>query len=440
MFTNKELFRLIVPLMIELVLAVTVGMADVMMISVAGEAAVSGVSLVDMVNVLIINLFAALATGGAVVSAQCIGKKDRDMACESAHQLLLVTVIISLLLMVFVLVAKKPLLRLLFGTIDDKVMKNALTYMTITALSYPFLALYQSCSALFRSMGNSRISMVISFFMNIINIGGNAVCIFLLHMGIAGVAVPSLISRGIAAVVMLVIIRNPKNQIYIGKEVKLHINWVMIRKILHIGIPNGLENSLFQLGRVLVVSIIAGFGTIEIAANAVANNFDALGYIPAQALGLTMIAVVGQCVGCGDYEQARFYTKKLMKISFVSTAVVNGIILLTLPFTLQIYHLSEETLKLAAILILIHDGCGILLIPPAFTLPNALRASNDVKFTMVWSIFSMWTFRIGASFIFAKFFGLGALGVWIAMIMDWIFRTICFVLRFRGNKWQLHQI
>lgn len=439
-FSNQAIYQLIIPLIIEQILAVTVGMADVMMISVAGEAAVSGVSLVDMINVLIINVFAALATGGAVVSAQFIGKRDRKQACASAYQLLMITAIISVIVMAMILLWKRPLLKLLFGEIEHDVMENAVIYLNITAVSYPFLAIYSSCSALFRSMGNSRVSMMLSLLMNIINIGGNAIFIFLLHLGIAGVAIPSLISRVLACIIILYLICNSKNQIYIDPKSKIKLDGVMIKKILHIGIPNGLENGLFQLGRVLVVGIIAGFGTVQIAANAVANNIDSLGCIPGQAISLAMITVVGQCVGAGDYKQCEYYTKKLMKISYAFTSSVNIIIVLILPLLLAVYHLSDDTLELAKILISIHCICAVFLWPASFTLPNALRAANDVKFTMIASIASMWIFRIVTSYILGKWMQMGAIGVWIAMILDWIFRIICFVWRYFSGKWKLHEI
>ncbi|MEY8320072.1 MATE family efflux transporter [Lachnospiraceae bacterium 46-61] len=440
LFSNKAIYQLIIPLIIEQILAVTVGMADVMMISVAGETAVSGVSLVDMINVLIINIFAALATGGAVVSAQFIGKKDRKQACSSAYQLLLITIIISVFVMMVMLLFKRSLLKLLFGEIEPDVMKNAIIYLNITAVSYPFLAIYNSCAALFRSMGNSRVSMALSFLMNVINIGGNAFFIFYMHLGIAGVAIPSLIARFLASIIILYLICNSKNQIYIEPKLKIKLDSTMIKKILHIGIPNGLENGLFQLGRVLVVGIIASFGTVQIAANAVANNIDSMGCIPGQAISLAMITVVGQCVGAGDYKQSEQYTKKLMKISYAFTSSINALIILVLPLLLAIYHLSDDTLKLAQILIWIHCGCAIFLWPASFTLPNALRAANDVKFTMITSIASMWIFRIMTSYILGKFMGMGAIGVWIGMILDWIFRVICFIWRYCSGKWKLHEI
>lgn len=440
MFTTKYLYTLIIPLIIEQILAVTVGIADTMMISVAGEAAVSGVSLVDMINVLIINIFAALATGGAVIASQFLGQKNQKSACESGSQLLIITFIISIIIMTIVLILKKGLLRLLFGSIENDVMDSAVTYLTISALSYPFLAIYNSCAALFRSMGNSKVSMLTSAFMNAINIVGNAIFIFGFNMGVAGAATSSLISRIISSVVMVILLCNKKNIIHLNLKPKIYINKSMILKILNIGIPNGIENSIFQLGRVLVVSIISIFGTVQIAANAVANNIDSMGVIPGQALNLAMITVIGQCVGAGDYTQAKYYTKRLLKITYIITAILDSVILITLPFILSIYNLSDETIKLATILIYIHNGSAILLWPASFTLPNALRAANDVKFTMIISIFSMIVFRIFFSYIFAMHFGLGAIGVWFAMVIDWIFRVICFVTRFIGGKWQLHKI
>lgn len=440
MFSNRYLYKLIIPLIIEQVLTVTVGMSDVIMVSSIGESAVSGVSLVDMINVLIINVFAALATGGAVVSSQFLGEKDRTKACESANQLIIVTIFISLIITLFCILFRKVLLTLVFGKIDADVMNNAIIYFMISALSYPFIAVYNSCAALFRSMGNSKISMFTSLIMNIINISGNAVFIFIFNMGAAGAAAASLISRMTASIIMIILIHNSKNEIYINKNSKIHINFNIVKRILGVGIPNGLENGMFQFGRVIVVSIISGFGTVQIAANAVANNIDSMGCIPGQALSLAIITVVGQCVGAKDYNMAEYYTKKLLKMTYKFTIILNSFILLLLPLILKIYNLSPDTIKLASILIFIHNAAAMVLWPASFTLPNALRASNDVKYTMIVSIFSMWTFRIVSSYIIGKWLGLGAIGVWIAMIMDWGFRVICFTIRFFRGKWKLQKI
>lgn len=434
LFTNRDLMRLIAPLIVEQILAVTVGMADTMMVSSAGEAATSGVSLVDMINNLIINVFAAVSTGGAVVASQYLGHEDKEKARESAGQLILITGLIASVIMALAIVFRGGLLGALYQGVEADVMRNALVYLVLSALSYPFLAVYNSCAALFRSMGNSEISMQVSIVMNVINVTGNAFFIFGMKWGVAGAALASLIARVIACVILFVRLCDRRLTIYVGKG--LSWNGKMIARILHIGIPGGVENSIFQLGRILVVSIIATFGTAQIAANAVANNLDGMGVLAGQAMNLAMITVIGRCVGAGDFDQADYYVKKMMKLTYLVNGVCCGLVLATLPLTLNLYGLSRETLRLAAVLVLIHDGIGILLWPASFTLPNVLRAANDVKFPMAVSITSMIIFRIGLSYIIGVGMGLGAVGVWMAMIVDWVARVCCFVWRYRSGKWK----
>jgi len=441
LFSNRDLKSLIIPLIIEQVLAVTVGIEDTIMVSSVGEAAVSGVSLVEMINVLLINLMAALATGGAVVVSQYLGAKQREKACRSSNQLLLVTMLFSGVIMVVSIIFRVQILGLVFGKIDKDVMSSGLTYLWISALSYPLIGLYNSCAALFRVMGNARIPMYSGLVINVLNITGNAVFIYGFHWGVAGVSVSSLISRLIGSLILLILLTNPQRDVFILLKRKSFLPDVAaIRKILFIGIPSGLENSLFQLGRVLVVSIIASFGTVQIAANAVANNLDSLGCIPGQALSLAMITVVGRCVGAFDFDQAKYYAKKLLKITYVITIGVDAVILLFLPLLLKVYNLSDQTIQLAYILVFIHNGCAMLLWPTAFTLPNALRAASDVRFTMVVSIASMCLFRLVFSYILGIVLGYGAIGVWIAMIMDWVCRAGFFALRFRSGKWKTKYI
>ncbi|MEG1144432.1 MAG: MATE family efflux transporter [Clostridium sp.] len=435
-FSNSDLKLLIIPLFIEQILAISVGMIDTMMISYAGEAAISGVALVDLINVLLINVFAAIATGGAVVTSQYLGKGDRKRCCESANQLILVTAVISLGIMVFILVLKRSFLTLLYHSISDDVMENALTYLRISAYSYPFLAIFNSCAALFRSMGNSKISMKVSLAMNVMNILGNAVLIFGFDMGIAGAAWASTASRIMASLVLFYLVQDQKNTIYVVPKDIFKWNGVLVRKILYIGIPGGIESGLFQLGRVVVVAIIANFGTVQIAANAVANNLDNMGCIGGQAMNLAMVAVIGRCIGAKDYAQVKYYVKKMMKITYVLGTLTNGLVLITMPLILKVYSLSPETAGLAVILVLIHCGLGIIMWPPAFTLPNALRAAGDVKITMGISVFSMFVFRIVFSVILGIYCGMGAVGVWIAMIFDWIFRLTMFAWRYRSGKWK----
>ena len=439
LFTNRQLIRLLWPLIIEQALAVLVGMADTVMVSSVGEAAISGVSLVDMINNLIINVFAALATGGAVVTSQFLGARKPEQASRSAGQLVTLSALLGVAVAAFCLLLRAPMLRLFFGSIDDSVMREAMIYFTITGLSYPFLALYNAGAAIFRSTGNSAVSMKVSIFMNLTNIAGNALCVYVLRMGTAGVAVPTLVSRALGAVIILYLAAaHHDNPARITWDGVCHLQPTMARNILYIGIPSAMENSLFQLGRVLVVSMISLFGTVHISANAVANNLDSMGCIVGQAMGLAMITVVGRCVGARDLRQAGYFAKKLLLWDYLVQGLSNGLVLFFLPQLLGMYTLSEETWQLAWLLVMIHAGSGILLWPASFVLPNALRAANDVKFTMFISIFSMMAWRLGFSYILCVQMGMGAVGVWIAMVVDWIFRVLCFVLRFATGAWKKH--
>ena len=435
LFSKKDLRKLIIPLILEQTLAITVGMADTMMISSAGEAAVSGVSLVDMFNNLIISVLAALATGGAVVTSQCIGAGRREEACRSARQLVFTEAAITIGISVLVLLFHRQILGLFFGQIEADVMQNAIIYLIISVFSFPLLAVYDSCAALYRSMGNAQITLKISLLMNVINVVGNAIGVYVLKLGVAGVAIPSLVSRGVAGVVLFTLLHNPDNLVFLTRE-KFKVDATIVKRILFIGIPSGIENGIFQLGRVLVVSIIAAFGTSQIAANGVANSLDSMGCIVGQAMSLAMITVIGRCVGAGEEGQVRYYTKKLLGETYFYTAVINSIILLLLPWILQIYGLGEETTRLSYILVMIPDGMAIFLWPASFVLPNMLRACNDVKYTMVVSIFSMITFRIGFSYVFGVHMGWMAVGVWAAMVIDWVFRVLCFVGRYLAGTWR----
>ena len=435
MFTKADLRRLIIPLIVEQILVVLVGMVDTAMVSTVGEAAMSGVSLVDMINNLLLSMFAALATGGAVVASQLIGAKKPDEACFSANQLILVVLAISSAIMLLTLAGREWLLKLIYRDVEPEVMRCAVTYFWINALSYPFIALYSAGAAIFRAMNRSSVAMRTSALMNCLNIAGNAVCIYGLRMGVEGVAIPTLISRVIAAGLILHLCFDPHNQVHLLRG-RFRPDLPMIRRILNIGVPNGIETSLFQLGRVLVVSIISTFGTVQIAANAVANNIDLLGVLPGQAMSLAMITVIGQCVGAQDFEQVRFYVRKLMKITYLSVAAVCAFTLVTLPLLLRLYSLTADTSRLAAILILIHNGCAIVFWPISFTLPNALRASNDAKYTMYVAVFSMVMFRILFSYILGIGLGWGAIGVWWAMVLDWIFRDAMFLWRYKSGRWE----
>lgn len=436
LYTNKDLKKLIIPLVFEQLLAILVGMVDTVMIAGVGEAAVSGVSLVDTINILVINITAALATGGAVAAGHYLGQKDTENASKSAWQLLLFSVWLSVVVTVVFLAAHQPLLRVIFGQVEPAVMENASIYLVITALSICPLAVYNSCAALFRSMNDSRTTMQISIVMNLINLTGNAILIYGAKIGVAGAAIATTFSRLTAAVIIMALMFRADKAINFRGQVTWKMDFGLIKKILYIGIPNGLENSLFQLGKILLVSLISTFGTYAIAANAVCNTLASFNVLPGQAINLALLSVASMCIGAGDFEQTRYYTRKLMMISTVCTILISGILILFGPWIIKIYQLTPQTESLAVQVIRYHAVLAVFFWMPSFTLPNTLRAAGDVVWTMVIAIFSMWVFRIGFAYLFSRNLNGGLLGVWAAMTIDWAFRGLCYSLRYRSHKWE----
>lgn len=436
LYTGRELKKLILPLVLEQFLAILVGMVDTVMISSVGEAAVSGVSLVDNINILVINITAAMATGGAVVAGHFLGQKDSENAGKAAWQLILFSAASSVVIFVLLAAFHRPLLEAIFGNVEAEVMTSAVTYLLITAISIVPLAVYNSCAALFRAMNDSRTTMLISILMNAINIIGNGILIYGAGMGVAGAAIPTTVSRTIAAVVIVCLICNPDRIIHIRGRMTWRIDGGLIKKILYIGVPNGVENSLFQLGKILLLSLISTFGTYAMAANAVCNTLASFNVLPGQAIDLGLVSVAAVCVGAGDYKQARYYTKKLMLAARVSIAALSVALIIFAPWIMKAYHLSAETEMLAVQVVRYHAVMAMLIWAPSFTLPNTLRAAGDVVWTMFIAIGSMWVFRIGAAYALHRFWRLGLMGVWIAMTIDWAFRTICYELRYHGHKWE----
>ena len=436
LYSNKDLKKLILPLVLEQFLAILVGMVDTVMISGVGEAAVSGVSLVDNINILVINITAAMATGGAVVAGHFLGQKDSESAGKAAWQLILFSSAASVVIFLMLVAFHRPLLYAIFGNVEAEVMSSAVTYLLITAISIVPLAVYNSCAALFRAMNGAKTTLMISILMNAINVVGNAILIFGAGMGVAGAAIATTVSRTVAAIAIFGMMFQTDRQIHIKGRVDWHINVRLIKKILYIGIPNGVENSLFQLGKILLLSLISTFGTYAMAANAVCNTLAGFNILPGQAIGLALVSVAAVCIGAGDFEQARYYTKKLMLIAVISIAALSAVLIGFSPWIMKVYHLSPETEQLAIQVIRYHAVLAMLIWVPSFTLPNTLRVAGDVVWTMFIAIGSMWVFRIGASYVFHNNFHMGLLGVWVAMTIDWAFRSICYCLRYRGHKWE----
>ena len=436
LFSSKMLLRLIWPLVIEQFLAVAIGFIDTIMVSSLGEASVSGVSLVDSISILIIQVFSALATGGAVIASQYIGRGEDGNACRSAKQLLYSSFLLSSLLMVLALCFRRFILQTVFGHIEQDVMDAAMVYFLLSAVSYPFLSVFNSCAALYRSVGNSRVSMLVAIIMNVINVIGNAVGIYVLKWGVAGAAASTLLARASGAVIMLVLISKRGQKIFIDNIFKPEFDGAMVKRILRIGIPSGLENGAFQVGKLLVASLVTSFGTASIAANAISGSIASISNIPGAAIGLAMVTVVGQCIGAGDYEQAKHYVRRLMICTYVAMNTLNLFMVIFVHPLVGAFNLSPEASQTAVEIIYSFAAMSTVFWPAAFTIPNALRAAGDVKYTMYCSMLTMGIFRIGFSYVLGSWLQMGVLGVWFAMYIDWIFRAALFFGRYLSGRWK----
>jgi len=435
LFANQDLYKLFLPVIIEQFLEYLVGLADSMMVAHVGESAVSGVSLVDFVMALLISVFAALSTGGAVIAGQYIGRKQMEESREAANQLVWFSGAISIIIMVLIYLAKPFILNGLFGQITNEVRSGANTYLMITAISIPFLALYNAGAAIFRTMGNSKLPMKIMLYMNIAHAIGNAILIYGFNFGVEGVAIPTLIARIAAAVIVITMALNKKRSIYITKSLKHKFNWLILKRILSIGVPYGLENGLFYFGRIIVLSLVATFGTASIAANAVSGTIVMFQVLPGMAIGLGMTVVVSRCVGAKDYQQAKDYTKKIMGFVYVAHVVSCVAVLAVLPFILDVYGLSETATLLTRQNVWWHAAFMVVVWPLAYTLPVTFRAAGDAKFPMMIGILSMFLCRIALAYLLSTYFNMGMFGTWVAMFIDWIVKAIIFGRRYISERW-----
>ena len=436
LFTRQALVALLLPLIAEQALSVTIGLADTLMVSSVGEAAVSGVSLVDSFNTLMIQVMSALATGGAVVTSQYIGHREPKNAKAAAAQILFVLASFSLVVAAVVVVGRHAILRGIFGSIDADVMRYAETYFLLSALSYPFIGLYNAGAALFRAQGNSKISMLSSLVMNVINIGGNAVLIYGFSMGVLGAALASLVSRAVSCLVVLWLLQRPGCPLRVEGLKALAPDGSLIRRILRVGIPAGIENGMFQIGKLSVSSLTSTLGTAAIAANAVANTASTFLNVPANAVGMAALTVVGQCLGAGEKEQAVYYSRRLLLTAYCGAWVMNlSAFLFANRFAISLFNLSPEAQTMALQVMVWFNFVSLFFWPSSFTLPNILRAAGDARFTMAVSILSMWVFRVGFCYVMVLGFHGRLLSIWMGMFLDWVFRSLCFFVRFARGRW-----
>ncbi len=439
-FSNHDLRLLLVPLMIEQLLNCLMGTVDTMMVSNVGSAAISAVSLVDSINNLVIQVFVALAAGGTIVCSQYLGRKDPEGANRSARQVLLATFVISIGLTACFLILRAPLLRLIFGSVEADVMSNSLIYFSLTALSYPFLALYNASASFFRAEGNSRFPMTVSVISNILNIVGNAVMIFGLDMGVMGAALSTLGSRIFCAVVVLYFQRKPKQIIVINHYLKIRPDFRLIGMVLAVGIPSGIENGMFQFGKLAIQSTVSTMGTTAIAAQAMTIMLEMMNGIAAIGIGIGLMTVVGRCMGAGRVDEAKYYIKKLTIYSEIVMVIGCLLILaLTRPVTILGGMEAESAamcIQMMTVITIVKPLVWVLGFIPAY----GLRAAGDVKFSMIVSTVSMWVFRVAFCIFLVRQFHMGPMAVWIGMFTDWAVRGLLFSIRYRSGKWLGHHV
>ena len=435
-FSARDLRALIIPLIADSFLSILIGMADTVMVSTCGEAAVSGVSLVDTISNLLITLFSAFATGGAVVVSQYLGHGETDKAKDGAKNLIYISVIISVLMTIIILPIRFHIIDLLFGSIEQDVKIYTDQYFVPILISYPFLAVYSGLTAISRSERKSFRTMMVSILMNVINIGGNAILIYIVGLGPRGAGIASLASRIAGCVVMATLMMNKKEELNIRGLLKGPFSPYLIKRILRIGIPSGVEGAAFHIGKIMVQSLVASLGTSAIAINAVAGNYNSYANIPGNGINLAMITIVGQCRGQGNIKDVRYYTKLLTGLVFISTIILCIPFYIITPQVVSFYGLENSSIDIAIPICRLCLVMCVVLWPFAFSLPNMLKAVGDVKFILFASFTSMWVFRVGGAYLMVKLFGMGVEAIWYAMYLDWLARGALYLFRVLGGKWE----
>lgn len=435
MFTRRQIVALLIPLMLEQVLSGLMGIADTMMVTSVGETAISAVSLVDSINTLVLNLLSALAAGGVIVCAQYLGRKDGKRANDAARQVMLVSVGLSVVLMALCLFFREALLSLIFGSVEPAVMEQAMDYFLITAISYPFLAAQQTAAAAFRAGGHSAPPMAVAAVANVVNVAGNAVTIYAFGLGVTGAALATTASRVLSAVVLLILLRDKKLPISFRDYRSIRFDRALAGMVLRVGVPTGLENSMFQLGKLVVQSTVSTLGTTAMAAQAMTHTLDLVECMPSQAIGIGLLTVAGQCMGAGRVDETKKYTRQFCVISEVTLVVMGAVVLGLTPLITRVSGMTGESAALTFRLLAIITVVKCLIWVPAFTLPNGMRAAGDVRFSATVSALSMWIFRVGGSLLLCRGIGMGLIGVWLAWFSDWVCRLTIYVWRYHSGRW-----
>lgn len=440
LFSNRDLRILLIPLVIEQILNALMGTVDTMMVSNVSSSAISAVSLVDSINVLVIQVFSALAAGGTIICSQYMGQKDIKNATKTAQQLVMIVTVISVIITAICVVGQVPILRLVFGQVEVSVMRDSEIYFLYTALSFPFIGIFNAGSSVFRAQENTRLPMVVSVISNVMNVMGNAILIFGFHMGVAGAAISTLVSRVFCAVVIMWYLRMPRQEIVVRDYLKIRPHGKRIKMLLAVGIPTGIENGMFQFGKLAIQSTVSTLGTAAIAAQAMTNILENMNGIAAMGIGIGLMTIVGECIGAGRRDEAIYYTKKLSWIAEVVVVTSCILVYLLAEGITKVGGMEPESAKLCLFMMgwitVVKPLVWVLSFIPAY----GMRAAGDVKFSMILSCISMWICRVSLCIFLCRVMGFGPIAVWIGMFTDWTVRGIVYMIRFHNRKWMDHQV
>ena len=414
-FSNADLAKLFFPIAVEQFLEYGLGLVNSLMAASVSESAVSAISLVEFVMALFISIFTAIATGGSVVASQYLGNKQSGNAKITANQLVWFSFIFALFIAAVIIVLKDIILDYVFGNIGEQVRHDASHYLVFSAISAPFLAVYAAAAAIFRTMSNAKLPMYIMAAANLLNVLLTAISIYTFHTGILGIAISTLIAKMLACFVIVYLLLDIRLKLHIRKSFIYKFDYEIIKKILNIGVPYGFENSMFYVGRIIVLSLVSLFGTM--------------------AIGTGLSVVVSRCIGANDFAQAKFYVRKSMISIYIVQLFSTAVILFLLEPLLLVYNLSSEAINLTRQIVWYHGIAMCLIWPLAYTYPIVFRAAGDAKYPMIVNLVCMFACRVILAYVFALTFDLGMIGTWFAMFADWAVKAVFFTIRYLKGTW-----
>lgn len=431
----KQIIAIIIPIFVDQAFIVLMGLLNTAMISSSGVASVSAVSMVDSLNIFLINVFVAVATGGTVIVAQYKGSGNTEMVGKAASQAIMAVAIISVTLAVLIIAVHTPVLNLLFGKAEADVFELARLYLIGSCISYPFIAIFQAVVGALRGVAETKASLGLSFMMNLSYMLLNVLFITVLHMGVMGLVISVIIARVFGMVLALGYLVKYNQTLRFKLRNLLQSNFALLKKIMFIGVPFAAEQMFFNGGKLLTQTFIVQFGTFALTANAIAGSIVLVYQLGGSSLSIAVVTVVGQCIGRRNIEDARKFIKSFLLLSTAFFIVASVILLPMFPLMVKLFSPPAEIVHDIFMLVLISVIAQPFLWSTSFVLPSALRAAGDSNFTSISSLLSMWLFRIILGYILGVTLGFGIEGVWIAMCLEWGVRSLIFMLRFRGSKW-----